>query len=226
MPNKKNINDNSRWQRLATHWRNGTLGSTLVKRIRRTEAYQSIRWNGADTPQKAAWYLAERAKTAIRLAPNTRALIVGDNTDTHKLLVQRLTNTNIPFEILNLKDTLDLASEQIQDASIVLCSFQDARRQTRIAQMLAQHPMLSELPFEYVAGLDRSNDAMHRLDEYAETHFVSPVLLDQPNPYEIYEESLHFFEQKCGLRDFLDLYQLLKNLVINEIPGDIAEFGS
>jgi predicted O-methyltransferase YrrM len=82
------------------------------------------------------------------------------------------------------------------------------------------------VPFEYASGLDRERALFTKLDEYATTPFVSPVLLDQPNPYEIYEESLLHFEQKCGMRDFLDLYQLLRSVCDNNVPGDIAEFGS
>src|SRR6202011_2588231 len=45
-------------------------------------------------------------------------------------------------------------------------------------------------------------------------------------PYRLYEASLQRFEQKCGLRDYLDLYQLLASVVERDVPGEIAEFGS
>jgi O-methyltransferase len=97
---------------------------------------------------------------------------------------------------------------------------------TAAARMLAAHTALASVPFEYAAGLNAERAQFAASDEYGDTTFVSPVLLDSPTPYALYAESLQRFEQKCGLRDYLDLYQLLRSVVRSAVPGDIAEFGS
>jgi hypothetical protein len=97
---------------------------------------------------------------------------------------------------------------------------------TRLAQRLTANAALNTVPFEYVAGVDPERTFFEKYDEYRDTWFVSPVLLDDETPYEIYRESLELFEQKCGLRDFLDLYQILRSAAERSVPGDVAEFGS
>jgi hypothetical protein len=79
---------------------------------------------------------------------------------------------------------------------------------------------------EYVTGLEPEHRQFCRQDEYAEAIFISPVLLAEPSPYELYDASLQLFEQKCGLRDYLDLYQLLVSVTQRQVKGAVAEFGS
>jgi len=82
------------------------------------------------------------------------------------------------------------------------------------------------MPLEYATGLEPEKRQFRRQDEDAGHDFVSPLLLAKPSPYELYDQSLQRFEQKCALRDYLDLYQCLASVVEREVPGDIAEFGS
>jgi predicted O-methyltransferase YrrM len=110
--------------------------------------------------------------------------------------------------------------------AIILCAYGDARRTTQVAIVLADHSELQDVRFEYISGLEPERSRFRELDEYRDTWFVSPLLLETRSPYDIYEESLQHFEQKCGLRDYLDLYQALSHVVRAGIDGDIAEFGS
>ncbi len=115
---------------------------------------------------------------------------------------------------------------EVKGMAAVMCGYTDPPRMTALARLLANHPVFADARFEYASGLDAEHVVFRSLDEYGDTWFVSPVLLESPSPYDLYEESLTKFEQKCGLRDYLDLYQWLKTVVENDIPGDVAEFGS
>lgn len=96
----------------------------------------------------------------------------------------------------------------------------------RLARRALGDAQLRSVPLEYVSGLEPEQRQFRRQDEYADHGFVSPVLLAEPSPYALYAESLERFEQKCGLRDFLDLYQMLVSVHEREVPGAVAEFGS
>lgn len=209
------------------HWRAGTLGKRLSAALGRPAVASKVRWHGADSRSEALEALFSRARAALSdKDSNAQALIIGHEQGLAQALAQRLAANQLAYSSLSLEQALALSPAQARSIAIVLCADTDARRQTQAARALADHPLLSRLPFEHAAGLDDSRAIFKRLDEYADTDFVSPVLLEEPTPYAIYQESLQYFEQKCGLRDYLDLYQLIKSVVDNGVPGDIAEFGS
>ena len=110
--------------------------------------------------------------------------------------------------------------------AVVLCTEASPQKIHELASTLLAHPHSTHVPVEYIAGRSEEQQVFARLDEYRDTWFVSPVLLAQPSPYEIYQESLAHFEQKCGLRDFLDLYQLLQQIERQGLDGAVCEFGS
>lgn len=198
----------------------------LLGRLRhRMPLSERVRWFGTASERAAAGALAEWA-VARRARDGGRALVVGDGGTLEQRLCARLRRRGVPYRTASLESAPALPQDEAEAIGIVLCAFPDARRQTRAAIALAAHPVLGLRPFEHVAGLDPAHATFRALDEYADTDFVSPVLLDDPTPYEIYRESLRHFRQKCGLRDYLDLYQLLRSAVVENVPGDIAEFGS
>ena len=153
-------------------------------------------------------------------------LTIGDQGALHSRVVAMLREQGHQVEPVDLDAISSWAPTEGTGVAAVLCTFADARRITDSATAVSQHPALEDVRFEYVSGLYDERSTFGRLDEYESTWFISPVLLDEPSPYEIYTESLTKFEQKCGLRDYLDLYQLLAQVVRNGVPGDIAEFGS
>lgn len=215
------------WQGLRRRWRALIYGDWGAGLFGRLPVSSRVRWFGAETEGQAIIALAAWAKQHQEGAVEDGwVLSLGEGDDFHQRLNLRLDSRGIDHRPLSLEQVLDLPEDMTQQATAVLCAYLDVRRQTQAARKLANHPILGARPFEYIAGLDSSVATLSALDEYAETDFVSPVLLDEPTPYEIYRESLQHFEQKCGLRDFLDLYQLLKSVIDNQVPGDIAEFGS
>jgi O-methyltransferase len=214
-------------QKLKQHIRQGTLKDAVLGRFGVAPEYVNVHWHGADNPGQATRVLA---KVARIFKANAKAdawvLSLGDNGAFHQMLNKRLRREGVRFQTATQEEILGWQAKQSGGLIAVLCAYPDARRMTKAARIIARHPVLSGIPFEYVNGLDREEQVFARLDEYPDTVFVSPALLDDPAPYALYEESLANFEQKCGLRDFLDLYQLLKSIIENNVPGDIAEFGS
>lgn len=195
---------------------------SLFRRLRGWSTEDKVRWFGAENPRQAVSALVCRAKSAS--TGGGEILVVGDGGEFQRALVSSLARNNLKFREADL-DALD-STVECASICLVLCAALSARYQTLVARRVSEHVELAGCPFESVTGLDASRNLFKSLDEYHGVDFVSPVLLDSPSPYEIYEESLKYFEQKCGLRDYLDLYQLLKTVVENSIEGDIAEFGS
>jgi O-methyltransferase len=153
-------------------------------------------------------------------------LVVGDGGPLHTVIERDLRTQSLPYESVSIEALARWDDERTAAFAGVLCGYSDAARMTAVARALVGHPVLAGLPFEFVVGLDRERAEFHELDEYAGTWFVSPVLLDDPTPYAIYRESLDHFEQKCGFRDYLDVYQLLRHVVGEGVPGFVTEFGS
>lgn len=201
-----------------------------AERIRRLAgrggASQHVRWEGTTDPGEAARALAAWAGEAVAATPGGWVLSVGDGDEFHQLVNDRLRRSAIRVETVEVDAIPAWHHAQTPSLAAVVCGYRDSRRIMRAAGALAHHPRLADVRFEYASGLDPERAAFERLDEYAATWFVSPVLVDDPSPYAIYNESLLHFEQKCGLRDYLDLYQVLRTAVRNDVPGDVAEFGS
>nr|MBV6630676.1 class I SAM-dependent methyltransferase [Oceanococcus sp. HetDA_MAG_MS8] len=217
------------WSRWVWRWRSGKISGRVAGYLGRSSIAQRVRWHGARGQEEGATALVQQVLQ--RLPPeavNTGAWVLcsGPKDGFHRGVLIRLRANGLRVRETDIAAIATDTDDDLEKCRLVLCLFQDASRQTQLARAVMRHPFLSQLPFEYVAGLDAAQPFFSAHDEYRETFFVSPALLDKPTPHEIYAESLSLFEQKCGLRDFLDLYQLLKLVVERNIPGDIAEFGS
>jgi predicted O-methyltransferase YrrM len=216
-----------RYSELLQKLRPRRLHAAVRRRLGLLPATEQARWYGADSAEQAVRALTEWARGAVAKADAAAwVLSLGDDDALQLSLNQSLRRAGIAFRDAGLAQVGRWGEAECRGLVMVLCAYADARRLTAAARTLARHSRLGGVPMEYVGGLDAERPLFARRDEYRDTFFVSPVLLDQPTPYEIYEESLLKFEQKCGLRDYLDLYQLLRHIVDNRIPGDIAEFGS
>ncbi|MFA5938144.1 MAG: TylF/MycF/NovP-related O-methyltransferase [Sinimarinibacterium sp.] len=213
--------------KLLRHLRNGTLGERVGKVFGRLPVHIRVRWYGADTPAQAAAALTRWAQIFLDGAgADGWVMSLGTGDAFHQALDHALGQRRLNIRSLSLQQAVALPVEETRTLRGIVCGHADARALTDAARVLAKQPRLSAVPFEYAAGLNPERTQFARQDEYRDTWFVAPSLLDSPNPYAIYDESLQHFEQKCGLRDYLDLYQMLRYVTENEVPGDIAEFGS
>ncbi|MFZ7107202.1 MAG: TylF/MycF/NovP-related O-methyltransferase [Bacteroidota bacterium] len=129
------------------------------------------------------------------------------------------------IDVTQAEKVLELEPGAVSILAIVSFCF-TAKENQRIADILFRSKALREIPFEYIGdtwndfAYARSQDRQHSFD------FVSPLLLGPVDFQALYATSLERFEKKCEIRDYLDLCQTLSYLVRNDIPGDIAEFGS
>jgi hypothetical protein len=215
--------NNSRGQ-IQQRLRNSGVAESLRRRLGRAPVGEAARWSGVSSHMQAARSLADWSRQAC--AGGGWVLIVGGTEGLSGPLEELLRDLALEFREIELEALPVWTASDGGVPSIVLCAYTDALRTTATASALAVHAELQDVRFEYVSGLEREGSVFARLDEYRDTWFISPVLLDSPSPYEIYEESLNHFEQKCGLRDYLDLYQALSLAIRSGIDGDIAEFGS
>lgn len=207
----------------------------LAQRAGWMSAPDRVRWFGARTVGEGARSLAARAAEHLADAVDGRVILVGEEGPLRDATQRLLDRHGWAYETRAELDpaptgsslaTAPAFSDRPGEAVAVLCTDRDARRMTETARRALEDPRLAGLPFEYVTGLQPEIVRSRRLDEDPGQAFVSPVLLAEASPYEIYEESLRHFEQKCALRDYLDLYQFLTSIEERDLWGDVAEFGS
>lgn len=185
-----------------------------------------VRWHGARTVGEAARALAARAGDSFGTVGRSTILAVGENGPLRRALDRQF--QKLGWDRVWVRNPEELGQIGVDPATLscLIAADVEAARITRTARRALADPALSELPLEYVTGLEPESRQFRAQDEYADDLFVSSLLLAEPSPYRLYNESLQRFEQKCGLRDYLDLYQLLVSVEQRGVPGEVVEFGS
>lgn len=212
--------------KIIRYWRDGTLGERIRRRLDRQRRLRTkVRWFGADSVDEAMRAL--RAWGIFHAGDDGRGwvLCLGPDSPERQRLLQDLQAADAASHGADAS-TLDEVLSDHGVPSAVLCAATVTADITELASLASGHPLLTDVPFEYVEGVTPEHAHFREWDEYPETFFVSPVLRDRPGPYAIYARSLQHFAQKCGLRDYLDLYQMLGSIADRDIDGDVAEFGS
>jgi O-methyltransferase len=170
-------------------------------------------------------YLVGRA-ASLRTADRDRVLIVADPGANREALASALRAQGITCETRSIADLSTSHLDTSMTACLIPGSFESGVV-SRVARVALADPRLRDLPFEYI--LSRTNHgSLERFDSpaYRGFYFIGPLLADGIDYRTIYEESLERFDRKCDVRDYLDVCQLVRELVINGVPGDVAEFGS
>jgi hypothetical protein len=186
---------------------------------------ERVRWFGARSVGEASRALATQAGRV--LSPSrTWILMAGSDGPLRRSLDRQFRRRGHAHRWVKTLDELDLADADAASLACLVAADVETAKVTRVAREAVADPRLSTLPLEYATGLEPEHRQFRRQDEYADEWFISPVLLDEPSPYRLYAASLDRFEQKCGLRDYLDLYQLLVDVERRKVPGEVAEFGS
>jgi len=212
--------------KLLKHLRTGTIGDALKHKFGRMPQHEEVHWHGADSVDEAASALARSGQLALQKRGADGWIAVAGTAALAAATASQLVKLGVRHRMLSKSVLLVLPTQEIANLRMILCGDQSAADITALGAALLKHAALSRVPFEYSAGLEPERAVFQRLDEYRDTYFVSPLLSDGVPVYSIYEESLKHFEQKCGLRDYLDLCQLLRQLHVQDVPGAICEFGS
>ena len=214
---------------LIKHLRQGVAADKLARRLGGLPQHERVHWFGARSRADAARALARHGLYALAQQPVAAAwvAVVGEDSALRRAVARQLDQLSLTYRCLTEQQALtELDDGDIGALRLILCGFDQSRDIARLGAALIEHPRLSRVPFEYAPGLDPERKLFARLDQYRDTFFIAPALVDEIPVYSIYEESLKHFEQKCGLRDYLDLYQLLRQVHGSGVPGDICEFGS
>lgn len=196
------------------------------RRLGRPSPTERAHWHGTSSLGLAARTLATRATELAAAEASGWVLTVGGGGPLHARVDAELASLRTPARSASLAEALALSAADATGLACVVCAEPDAPGAFEIARALLAHDVLGPIPLEFVSGLEPERDVLRDRDEYRDTFFMSPALLAHPSPYDIYEESLQRFEQKCGLRDYLDLYQVLVSLEEGGVIGPVAEFGS
>jgi len=198
---------------------------SLARRLGWLPAEERVRWFGARTLGEATRALTARAARVVQ-DPDSWVLMVGSDGALRRALTRKFERLGWRHRWVSGVAAVEAGSVNSAPPACVIATDLETKPVTRLARELLQDPRLSALPLEYVTGLEPEHRQFRRQDEYPDDVFISPLLLAEPSPYELYDRSLRQFEQKCGLRDFLDLYQLLVSVQQRGVVGEVAEFGS
>lgn len=219
-----------RFIRVLDYWRDGSLWRRIGRRLFRrrpvqTPALYKVHWYGADSEDEAARALIEWGVHYLEGHANGWVLCPGAGDELHDRICDGMRASGVEVLRCGAEGPAD-ATRPSGEVAAVICAFRDSRSITRTAASVRASVEFREVPFEYAEGVDPSRSQFDEWDDAADGFFVSPVLLDDPSPYEIYQRSLDHCEQKTSIRDYLDLYQALKSLGERNVDGAVVEFGS
>lgn len=183
------------------------------------------RWH-IQSIEDAVWFLCKKARNAFKASDRRYILMVGERDPMTRSILEDLAQRGMVPVLLTLEALLENGSSDPEGYACVICTYVDIRRTTATARAILSDPILSRLPFEYVAFPEASYRTLLRHPSEGSLAKVSPLPTYAFDVFQIYEDSLSHFEMKCDIRDYMDVCQLLKTVKDNGIIGDVAEFGS
>jgi len=200
-----------------------TLREAIRRAIGRPPALPLVyRWH-LEAPSDCIAFIA-RHVSEVAAARSGGVLLIGDDDAHRRALTSEFKSKGVE---VTARSPTDIEPPDPAAISCVTTSHFDARTVESIGRSLLASESLRAIPFEYI--LSRSNYEgfeRHDPDYYRGFYFISPLLGDEIDYLGIYQESLERFELKCDVRDYLEICQMIREVVLNKVPGDIAEFGS
>lgn len=211
------------------HISNGTFFKAAKEKIAMhlgaSKAPATTRWN-IDSESNAIEFLAGRAAVISKKNPDRKMILVAEQGPVREAFIQKLQEKNCTAEWISIDQLSSLNTEGPASVSCIICGYFDARSTMRIGKFLVSNEATREIPFEFILISGKDFARVEKYDRYQTSSFTSPLFADQVDYLSIYEESLTKFQQKCDIRDFMDMSQLLKHIRRTKITGDVAEFGS
>jgi hypothetical protein len=186
-----------------------------------------------DSPDEAVEFLIKRVEELTN--PDQYALFISSDDKRSETIKNQLAQKRIKIVQIKIEEIAKFAFIGRPIPSCLFTSFLNAGIIHQIGESLLQNQFLINVPFEYVCIPKAEYSALEKYDDFNLFSFVSPLLISEINFNELYEQSLDHFDlrtpyfrytAKCDIRDFMDLIQIITNIVQNDIEGDIAEFGS
>lgn len=203
--------------------------SNIVKRIfSKSSRRLPTGWHPYVTEREATEYLCERARRLTTIEKNIVIIIGEESSAACEYMIRELSRELNSVYCVNIDGLSKVLRFDVREVACFVCGYFDSRSITRAARFITDHETISNIRFEYIPvhSLDFETFLKRDLVLYEDISFVSPLLIYDVDVFHLYEESLQKFQQKCQIRDFMDLSQLIKSVVENNIEGDVAEFGS
>lgn len=211
------------------HIHNGTFFQAakdkLARQFGKSPDTPVNRWN-IDTEEGAISFLSDRAAKISGRHPGKKIFLIAQEGAARDSFQSKFREKNISAETISIEHLSALEKENPSSVACIVCGYFDARRTMRVGKFLVSNERMREIPFEYILISKQDFSAVEKHDRYQTGSFTSPLFAQQIDYISIYEESLTKFQQKCDIRDYLDLCQSLNHIAKNNIPGDVAEFGS
>ena len=183
------------------------------------------RWH-IQTKNDAIRFLAKKARNAFKQSGRRAILLIGEADDYTQAIHGDLASRGMQPQVVSLTELAASGVTSPEAYACIVCTYTDIRRTHAAARHVLRDPVLGRLIFEYVTFPRDSYATLERHQTTRCTDLVSPLPNDPLDVFQIYEDALAHFEKKCDIRDYMDLCQLVRNTVDNEIAGDFAEFGS
>jgi hypothetical protein len=176
--------------------------------------------------EDAAVFLAKKARNAAKSSRNPRILLLGGASELNRWISEDLVSRKMAADCMRWDDLSAGAPLPREGYAAVICTDTDIRGTAKAARAVLSRPELTDTPFEAVTLTESDYAVLNTYDRLKAADLVSPLPLETPGFSDIYEDSLLLFEQKCDVRDYMDLCQAVHMVAAGGIAGDVAEFGS
>lgn len=211
------------WSRLWRHAREGSLIASLRRRLWPPRPAPALRFSA----QTEADAIAQLPQLAALAARGAEVRVVGVEGEFLQAVLRGLDGLGVRHRRLAADGIAALAPDDLRGVGCILLALRDAQTQFAAARAVVANPASAEVPLEYLSLPRLDNAPIPEWDRYQDSDFVSPLLCRHGGLFfDIYRESLTRFWRKTDIRDYLDLSQLLESVVLRDVPGQVAEFGS
>ena len=183
-----------------------------------------FRWNDPQNEEEAVDFLVARMKATAKKNDFSAIALVGPSSRFSKEVHERL---SFDFSVRRFDSAMDIARlpDEERNRLVVTIASSKAKAIHEVALALLSDERTRNLPFEYAVTPKQENKGINHMWEDS-VDFISPLHAQPVDCLTLFQESLENFDPKTGIRDFLDLEQCVNQIVANNLPGDIAEFGS
>jgi hypothetical protein len=211
--------------KIIRHIKKGTFLRALRKKLF-GQSYKDVTQWSVTNSRSAIIYLCRRITEFQNNEKEGKIILVGDSELYSDRIISFMNKRKIPYSQFNLNELNEkIILDPGKIAGIIILSTH-SKEITAAARFFVTNPKYQKIPIEYVPLASIDYEFAIKNGMYNMPAFISPLLLNKTDIFEIYEESLLKFDKKCDIRDFMDLSQMVFNIIDNAIDGDIAEFGS
>jgi len=204
------------------------IGRRMIDWSKSQEPYEhkfiDYRWMDPKNEQEAVIFLAKRIIATSQKEKTNVVWLIGNDQQYAQEIEKQLPNDYSVqkfFSVAELKSNI----ESHEFFCVVGIAEQTSIKIHQIAVELITTKETQSIPFEYSVVPKLENAKIGKMYETA-ADFISPLHIQKTSCFDLHDKSCEKFEQKTGMRDFMDLAQCINYVNSRSLDGDIAEFGS